>query len=371
MQLQMNYYYNRGKKCMKLKKLTTFGLIGILAMNIMGCEGYTVKINTTGTSNEMEETEKKQSASDEENLSKNSMEQESTKDDIQEEKEDIQEKQNSSLREPETKSKQETNPEDETKSEQETNTEDETKSEQKTDSSSETSSASSAKEIVPEQIGENDGTIFSYEYDELSADSVKYLPKDILRIARNEIFAKHGYIFETEDLKQFFSYKEWYKGTVKPSDWNDSVLNECEKKNLELISKYEKEEHKALDVIYDNGYTKWTDGDFTITLPENWNEGSYYVTKTESTSATYYGFYSKNNVKYGFGGHVFTLTKSTQEESSDFSDNFIELGKYGDYYYYMGQSTDVQHSHQHSVLAREWSQLNEGYNEIADSFVVN
>lgn len=234
-----------------------------------------------------------------------------------------------------------------------------------------TSSQDTAPIMYPSLVGWNTGTIFDYEYDYLTEQNLKYVPEDVLRIARNEIFAKHGYIFETEDLKEFFSYKDWYQGTVKASDWDDSVLNEYEKKNLELISQFEKKEEKALDITEEENSTKLTDGEFTITLPSVWNEDNYYVIKAEEESGIYYYFISKNNAKYGFGGHVFTLTKSTQEQSSDFSDNFVELGKHGDYYYYMGQSTDVQFSPESRALAKEWSQLSNTYNEIAESFVAD
>lgn len=234
-----------------------------------------------------------------------------------------------------------------------------------------TSAQSTAQTLDASLVGETSGTIFFYEDDYLTEQDVKYMPKDLLRIARNEIYAKHGYIFETEDLKEFFSYKEWYQGTIEASDWDDSVLNDYEKKNLELISKFEKEESTPLEVSKEGSCTRLTDGEFVITLPSVWNENNYYVTKGEDEFSVYYYFISKNNAKYGFGGHVFTLIKSTQVQDSDFSDNFIELGKYGNYYYYMGQSTDVQYSPESSVLAQEWRQLSDTYNEIADTFVAD
>lgn len=225
--------------------------------------------------------------------------------------------------------------------------------------------------LAPSVVGESSYTMFPYQYEYLAEEDFKYMPKDLLRIARNEIYAMHGYIFKAEDLKEFFSYKDWYEGTVNASDWQDSVLNEYEKKNLELISKLEKEEHTALEVEKDGDGTKLTDGDFVIILPSEWSDDNYYVTKTEDATEVNYIFNSKNNVLYGFGGHVFTLTKSKDVQSNPFGDNLIELGKHGNYYYYMSQSTDVQHSTQHDVLAKEWSQLSNTYNEIADSFVAN
>ena len=37
------------------------------------------------------------------------------------------------------------------------------------------------------------------------------LPKEKLRMLRNTIYARRGYAFRTEDLKAYFSKKEWYK----------------------------------------------------------------------------------------------------------------------------------------------------------------
>ena len=41
------------------------------------------------------------------------------------------------------------------------------------------------------------------------------LPKEELRIKRNEIFARKGYKFDSEDLKEHFSSKPWYKAKTK------------------------------------------------------------------------------------------------------------------------------------------------------------
>lgn len=58
-----------------------------------------------------------------------------------------------------------------------------------------------------------------------------------LRIMRNEIYARHGYIFKSKDLKDYFAKKDWYSGTV--SDLNKIKLNKIEKQNVELIKFYE------------------------------------------------------------------------------------------------------------------------------------
>lgn len=54
-----------------------------------------------------------------------------------------------------------------------------------------------------------------------------------LYLARNEIYARHGYIFDSPDLQEYFGDMEWYKPTTK--DVPDSALNEYERANVQLI----------------------------------------------------------------------------------------------------------------------------------------
>lgn len=54
-----------------------------------------------------------------------------------------------------------------------------------------------------------------------------------LYLARNEIYARHGYIFNNADLQEYFGGMSWYSPTTK--DVPDSALNEYEKANIELI----------------------------------------------------------------------------------------------------------------------------------------
>ena len=61
------------------------------------------------------------------------------------------------------------------------------------------------------------------------------LDASTLRLARNEIYAKHGRKFQTEDLNQYFSQKSWYDGYLSAEEFDDSVLNEYEKENLTLV----------------------------------------------------------------------------------------------------------------------------------------
>ncbi len=60
---------------------------------------------------------------------------------------------------------------------------------------------------------------------------ILHLTAGELRLARNEIFARHGYIFDSEDLQQYFQQQEWYT----PDPNYDGSLSEVEKNNAEWL----------------------------------------------------------------------------------------------------------------------------------------
>lgn len=65
-------------------------------------------------------------------------------------------------------------------------------------------------------------------------------PWIIINIAKNEIYARHGYIFTDLDLYDFFMGQLWYVPTVEAEDFDDSVFNEYERANLQLLSQLDK-----------------------------------------------------------------------------------------------------------------------------------
>lgn len=77
---------------------------------------------------------------------------------------------------------------------------------------------------------------------ELTREDLAGLSKEELRLARNEIFARHGMIFGVEDLDQYFSAKSWYEPTVPASEFYDRVeMSMIEETNLNLIVEVESE----------------------------------------------------------------------------------------------------------------------------------
>lgn len=83
-----------------------------------------------------------------------------------------------------------------------------------------------------------DYIIYNSDTDYLTPADLSGYNKDSLALIRNEIYARHGYVFNQEPFKSYFNSKSWYH--QNPSfKGNDSDLNEYEKANIILIKKLE------------------------------------------------------------------------------------------------------------------------------------
>ena len=57
-----------------------------------------------------------------------------------------------------------------------------------------------------------------------------------LNIMKNEIYARHGYIFKTPELKSYFERQSWYRALY--DDVTD-LVTDIEKENAAFIKGYE------------------------------------------------------------------------------------------------------------------------------------
>ena len=82
---------------------------------------------------------------------------------------------------------------------------------------------------------ESNPNIGCYEYvcnTLLHGSELNYYDKPTLRLMRNFILARRGYVFQSKDLKEYFGKEAWYK----PADSNDDVqISLLEQLNIELI----------------------------------------------------------------------------------------------------------------------------------------
>lgn len=73
----------------------------------------------------------------------------------------------------------------------------------------------------------------------LTEDEVKNLSLKEINYAKNEIYARHGRKFDSQELQNYFNNQSWYHGTIEPENFQNSLLNDYEQKNAELLSKVE------------------------------------------------------------------------------------------------------------------------------------
>ena len=74
----------------------------------------------------------------------------------------------------------------------------------------------------------------------LDESDLEDLSAEECRIARNEIYARHGRIFEDEELTSYFNSKDWYEGNIRGENFQEDVFNNYERHNLIVITEYEK-----------------------------------------------------------------------------------------------------------------------------------
>ncbi|MCR4657001.1 MAG: YARHG domain-containing protein [Lachnospiraceae bacterium] len=73
----------------------------------------------------------------------------------------------------------------------------------------------------------------------ISRDSLKKLSDEDLRLAINEIYARHGRKFKSRELQDYFDSKDWYTPRYEPEEFDkkqNSLLNEIELKNLKTMT---------------------------------------------------------------------------------------------------------------------------------------
>ena len=58
-------------------------------------------------------------------------------------------------------------------------------------------------------------------------------------LARNEIFARHGRIFQTPQIAAYFGAQSWYHGTVPGASFDNNSLTPTERANADFLANYE------------------------------------------------------------------------------------------------------------------------------------
>lgn len=98
-------------------------------------------------------------------------------------------------------------------------------------------SAENLPETSLTSVNNNTAYLFPSDQVYINVYDLYGLTKEDVALIRNEIYARHGYIFNTEPFKSYFVAKEWYVPNVY---FNENLLNEIEKANKDFIVEYEK-----------------------------------------------------------------------------------------------------------------------------------
>ena len=99
-----------------------------------------------------------------------------------------------------------------------------------------------AEPEIPEEEEEEEAPQFvlpNSDTEVLSREDLRSLSQEELRIARNEIYARHGRKFQDEELQRYFESCDWYEGTYEPGDFPEDLLSQVEMDNRDLITEYE------------------------------------------------------------------------------------------------------------------------------------
>jgi hypothetical protein len=70
------------------------------------------------------------------------------------------------------------------------------------------------------------------------------LPLEDLKVLRGIVFGRHGRIFKDAEIKVYLEATSWYKANP---DFNNSMLNNLERRNLDLIRDAEAGKHKRIE----------------------------------------------------------------------------------------------------------------------------
>lgn len=103
------------------------------------------------------------------------------------------------------------------------------------------------KEIQPKTKKEQKDPVEPREY-VLPGSDARYITEADLagfsahqcRLARNELYARHGRIFNDKNLQAYFEQFSWYNGRILSDEFPEGLLNKYEQYNRDVIVKYEK-----------------------------------------------------------------------------------------------------------------------------------
>ena len=123
------------------------------------------------------------------------------------------------------------------------------------------------------------------------------LTEEMCILGRNEIYARHGYVFSDDQLMEYFLLQEWYLPSAPIGDMSKLNLSNTEKKNVAHLEALETAFKAVPDISSLNRSMTYTvsHGKINLTLPAYWkdyankNAGNTKLSFSEKFTADIYG----------------------------------------------------------------------------------
>ncbi len=84
---------------------------------------------------------------------------------------------------------------------------------------------------------------FDFAAKSISVADISPLSIDDLKLVRGIVFGKHGRVFKDPDIKRYLASRSWFKADA---GFQNSALNDTERKNLDVIRIAEAEQHETV-----------------------------------------------------------------------------------------------------------------------------
>lgn len=189
----------------------------------------------------------------------------------------------------------------------------------------------------------NERLIARGEYESLDAAS--------LRLAINEIYARHGRQYDTPDLNEYFSSKSWYRPQYSKSEFDkieNQVLNSYERENIKILTGYRDSLLGKVGDIRGVYEVKWGEGGAQMTIsgqPDAYvvninanyvvdaSKGNVYAVEFEGTAIKEGGSLYKATGEDGWisfvvntDGSITVTDQSTEFGEISFMDTYRKVG---------------------------------------------
>lgn len=189
----------------------------------------------------------------------------------------------------------------------------------------------------------NERLIARGDYESLDAAS--------LRLAINEIYARHGRQYDTPDLNEYFSSKSWYRPQYSKSEFDkieSQVLNSYERENIKILTGYRDSLLGKVGDIRGVYEVKWGEGGAQMTIsgqPDAYvvdinanyvvdaSKGNVYAVEFEGTAIKEGGSLYKATGEDGWisfvvntDGSITVTNQSTEFGEISFMDTYRKVG---------------------------------------------